>query len=217
LESKPPASFRQPGADQPALEREGSSRSGCSPHAGHPHAGSSPPVRGGRVLSLSNATVGEPGHFIGSPTSTRSSPIRSSALRRSTTFVYTPSRRFQAGARPVACRAPEPPLPRQGVGARLHPAAVHHPDGALDARVEVDVRSDFSVFNWLFWKLHIINSRINWLGDPDLAMGSIMIRERLARRAVLRHQPARRPADHQSRSATSRRDRRANRCSASGT
>src|SRR5918911_3325200 len=33
----------------------------------------------------------------------------------------------------------------------------------------------FSVFNWLFWKLHIINSRINWLGDPELAMGSIMI------------------------------------------
>jgi len=33
----------------------------------------------------------------------------------------------------------------------------------------------FSVFNWLFWKLSIINSRINWLGDPDLAMASISI------------------------------------------
>src|SRR5213079_637577 len=33
----------------------------------------------------------------------------------------------------------------------------------------------FSVFNWLFWKLHIINSRINWLGDPELAMVSISI------------------------------------------
>src|SRR6266446_2645295 len=32
----------------------------------------------------------------------------------------------------------------------------------------------FSVFNWLFWKLSIINSRINWLGDPELAMASIM-------------------------------------------
>jgi len=32
----------------------------------------------------------------------------------------------------------------------------------------------FSVFNWLFWKLSIINSRVNWLGDPDLAMASIM-------------------------------------------
>ena len=33
----------------------------------------------------------------------------------------------------------------------------------------------FSVFNWLFWKLSIINQRINWLGDPELAMGSIML------------------------------------------
>jgi multiple sugar transport system permease protein len=32
----------------------------------------------------------------------------------------------------------------------------------------------FSVFNWLFWKLSIINTRINWLGDPELAMASIM-------------------------------------------
>src|SRR5712691_8436181 len=32
----------------------------------------------------------------------------------------------------------------------------------------------FSVFNWLFWKFSIINSRINWLGDPELAMASIM-------------------------------------------
>src|SRR3954471_23283249 len=31
----------------------------------------------------------------------------------------------------------------------------------------------FSVFNWLFWKLHIITTRINWLGDPNLAMTSI--------------------------------------------
>src|SRR6266576_2632378 len=33
----------------------------------------------------------------------------------------------------------------------------------------------FSVFNWLFWKLSIINSRINWLGDPELAMASVML------------------------------------------
>ena len=31
------------------------------------------------------------------------------------------------------------------------------------------------VFNWLFWKLSIINSRINWLGDPELAMASIIV------------------------------------------
>jgi multiple sugar transport system permease protein len=33
----------------------------------------------------------------------------------------------------------------------------------------------FSVFNWLFWKLSIINTRIGWLSDPDLAMASVML------------------------------------------
>jgi multiple sugar transport system permease protein len=33
----------------------------------------------------------------------------------------------------------------------------------------------FSVLNWTFFKLGLIGSRINWLGDPDLAMASVMI------------------------------------------
>jgi multiple sugar transport system permease protein len=33
----------------------------------------------------------------------------------------------------------------------------------------------FSVFNWLFWKLSIINTRIGWLSDPNLAMASVML------------------------------------------
>lgn len=33
----------------------------------------------------------------------------------------------------------------------------------------------FSVINWTLFQLGIINQRINWLGDPDLAMISIMI------------------------------------------
>lgn len=33
----------------------------------------------------------------------------------------------------------------------------------------------FSVLNWLFYKLGLISSAINWLGDPDLAMLSIII------------------------------------------
>ena len=33
----------------------------------------------------------------------------------------------------------------------------------------------FSVLNWLLFKASIITTRINWLGDPDLAMLSIMI------------------------------------------
>src|SRR5215207_2355218 len=33
----------------------------------------------------------------------------------------------------------------------------------------------FSVLNWVFFKLGLIGGRINWLGDPDLAMLSIMV------------------------------------------
>jgi multiple sugar transport system permease protein len=33
----------------------------------------------------------------------------------------------------------------------------------------------FSVLNWLFYKMGLISSAINWLGDPDLAMLSIII------------------------------------------
>ncbi|MBM3490743.1 MAG: sugar ABC transporter permease [Alphaproteobacteria bacterium] len=33
----------------------------------------------------------------------------------------------------------------------------------------------FSVLNWLLWKLGIIDARINWLGDPDLALWSVMV------------------------------------------
>jgi multiple sugar transport system permease protein len=33
----------------------------------------------------------------------------------------------------------------------------------------------FSVLNWTFFRLGLINARINWLGDPELAMLSVMI------------------------------------------
>src|SRR5216683_432072 len=33
----------------------------------------------------------------------------------------------------------------------------------------------FSVLNWLLYHLGLITGRINWLGDPDLAMISIII------------------------------------------
>ncbi|QQS11674.1 MAG: sugar ABC transporter permease [Rhodospirillales bacterium] len=33
----------------------------------------------------------------------------------------------------------------------------------------------FSVINWALFKVGLIEQRINWLGDPDLAMASIMI------------------------------------------
>jgi multiple sugar transport system permease protein len=33
----------------------------------------------------------------------------------------------------------------------------------------------FSVINWLLFQLGIIKQRINWLGDPDLALASVMV------------------------------------------
>ncbi len=33
----------------------------------------------------------------------------------------------------------------------------------------------FSVLNWLLFQLHLISGRINWLGDPNLAMVSVII------------------------------------------
>jgi multiple sugar transport system permease protein len=33
----------------------------------------------------------------------------------------------------------------------------------------------FSVLNWLFFKLGLISGRVNWLGNPDLAMMSVII------------------------------------------
>src|SRR5262249_49869339 len=33
----------------------------------------------------------------------------------------------------------------------------------------------FSVINWTLYRLGLITSRINWLGDPDLAMISVII------------------------------------------
>lgn len=33
----------------------------------------------------------------------------------------------------------------------------------------------FSVFNWILFRLDVIHGRINWLGDPDLALISVII------------------------------------------
>ncbi|HET7365548.1 MAG TPA: sugar ABC transporter permease [Burkholderiales bacterium] len=127
-------------------------------------------------LSLSNSTVGEPGHFIGLANFHKifaDSIFRTAALN---TFVYT-------GITTVF---------KLALGLWLAMLLNRHFRGKAWVRAFIllpfiipTVLSTlawkwmfdptFSVFNWLFWKLHIINSRINWLGDPDLAMTSIMI------------------------------------------
>ena len=83
---------------------------------------------------------------------------------------------FKLGARALARDAAEPALQVQGVHPRLHPAAVHHPDGAVDLRLEVDVRPDLQRAELdALPDLGVIRRPINWLGDGDLAMLSIII------------------------------------------
>ena len=116
--------------------------------------------------------------------------------------LYGRHHRLQAGARAVAGHAAQPQFPRQGLHPRLHPAALHHPDRALDLRLEVDVRPDIQRP-----QLAALPSRPDH--RPDQLAGRSgprddldHRRQHLARGAVLRHQPARRPADHQPRTAT---------------
>ena len=59
----------------------------------------------------------------------------------------------------------------------------------------------FSVLNWMLFHAGIIHTRINWLGDPGHGHGVGDHRQCLARRAVLRDQPAGRTADDQPRTA----------------
>jgi multiple sugar transport system permease protein len=127
-------------------------------------------------LSVTNSMVGEPGHFIGLKNFAKifdDSIFRTAALN---TIVYTAittvfklalglwlalllNRSFRGKAWVRAFI--------------LLPFIIPTVLSTLAWKWMFD--PTFSVFNWLFWKLHIISSRINWLGDPDLAMTSVMI------------------------------------------
>ena len=133
------------------------------------------PFARGVWLSLTNSVVGVPGDFIGLKNFVKlwnDSIFRTAALN---TFVYT-------GVTTVF---------KLALGLWLAVLLNRHFRGKAWVRAFIllpfiipTVLSTlawkwmfdptFSVFNWLFWKLSIINSRINWLGDPDLAMASIM-------------------------------------------
>jgi multiple sugar transport system permease protein len=133
------------------------------------------PFARGVWLSLTNSVVGVPGDFIGLKNFVKlwnDSIFRTAALN---TFVYT-------GVTTVF---------KLALGLWLALLLNRHFRGKAWVRAFIllpfiipTVLSTlawkwmfdptFSVFNWLFWKLSIINARINWLGDPDLAMASIM-------------------------------------------
>jgi multiple sugar transport system permease protein len=133
------------------------------------------PFARGVWLSLTNSVVGVPGDFIGLKNFVKlwnDSIFRTAALN---TFVYT-------GVTTVF---------KLALGLWLAILLNRHFRGKAWVRAFIllpfiipTVLSTlawkwmfdptFSVFNWLFWKLWIINARINWLGDPELAMASIM-------------------------------------------
>jgi multiple sugar transport system permease protein len=133
------------------------------------------PFARGVWLSLTNAVVGEPGHFVGLQNFAKiwdDSIFRTTVLN---TFVYT-------GVTTVF---------KLALGLWLALLLNRHFRGKAWVRAFIllpfiipTVLSTlawkwmfdptFSVFNWLFWKLSLINSRINWLGDPELAMASVM-------------------------------------------
>jgi len=126
-------------------------------------------------LSLTNATVGEPGGYIGLKNFDKiwhDSIFRTAALN---TFVYT-------GITTVF---------KLALGLWLALLLNRHFRGKAWIRAFIllpfiipTVLSTlawkwmfdptFSVLNWLFWKLSIINTRIGWLSDPDLAMGCVI-------------------------------------------
>ena len=126
-------------------------------------------------LSLSNATVGEPGVFVGLKNFAKiwnDSIFRTAAFN---TFVYT-------GVTTVF---------KLALGLWLALLLNRHFRGKAWIRAFIllpfiipTVLSTlawkwmfdptFSVLNWLFWKVSIINTRIGWLSDPDLAMGCVI-------------------------------------------
>jgi multiple sugar transport system permease protein len=126
-------------------------------------------------LALSDARVGEPGEFVGLKNFAKiwnDSIFRTAALN---TFVYT-------GVTTVF---------KLALGLWLALLLNRHFKGKAWIRAFIllpfiipTVLSTlawkwmfdptFSVLNWLFWKLSIINSRIGWLSDPDLAMGCVI-------------------------------------------
>ena len=163
----------------------------------------------GVVLSVTDTKVGVPGRFVGLHNFVISGerqhlPRRGVEHRR----LYGGRHRLQIGARPVARLAAEPQLPRQGFDARLHLAALHHSDGAVDLRLEVDVRSDFQrhQLDALPPRHHHAAHQLAGRSHSRAHLGHH--RQCLARRALLRDQPARGIADHQSRAQRGGGDRR---------
>jgi multiple sugar transport system permease protein len=130
----------------------------------------------GVLLSMSSARVGVPGEFVGLANFAKlwNDPIFARAVAN--TFLYTAVTTVL----------------KLGLGLWLAVLLNRHFRGKALVRAFIllpfiipTVLSTFawkwmfdptfSVLNWTFFKLGLIGGRINWLGDPDLAMLSIMV------------------------------------------
>jgi multiple sugar transport system permease protein len=130
----------------------------------------------GVLLSLSDAKVGDPGHFVGLDNFVKlwNDGIFWTSVWN--TFWYT-------GVTTVF---------KLGLGLWLAMLLNRHFRGKAIVRAFILLPfiiptvlstfawkwmfdSTFSVINWALFKLGIIHLPINWLGDPQLAMGSIMV------------------------------------------
>jgi len=124
---------------------------------------------------VTNTKVGVPGEFVGLANFVK---IWNDGIFRVRGLQHLPLHAFITRCSnwrsPVAGAAAHRHF-RGKACARLHPAAVHHPDGAVDLRLEMMFDPTFSVLYWVLFKLGIITGRVNWLGDPELAMVSIII------------------------------------------
>ena len=163
----------------------------------------------GIMLSVTDTKVGVPGHFVGLQNFDQCLERRHLS-RRGVEHLRLHGRRdhLQTGARPVAGGAAEPPFQGQGLHPGLHPVAVHHSDGAVDPRLEMDVRSDLQRDQLGAVPARADRSPHQLAGRSRSGTDFGDHRQCLARRSVLRDQPSRRVADDQPRIARGRGDRR---------
>ena len=163
----------------------------------------------GVLLAVTDTKVGIEGNFVGLDNFEKLWNDSIFHVAVYNTFLYTfVTTVFKLALGLWLALLVEPAFPGQGVRARLHPAAVYHPDGSFDLRLEVDVRSHLqrpeldAVPSRADTRSHQLARRPR-SGD-DLGDN----RQYLARRAVLRDHAARRVADDQSRIARGRGNRR---------
>ena len=134
------------------------------------------PFARGVWLSLTNTVVGEPGHFVGLKNFYKifdDSIFRTAAIN---TFVYTAITTVLKLALGLWLALL---LNRHFRGKSwvrafiLLPFIIPTVLSTLAWKWMFD--PTFSVLNWSLLRLHAITGRINWLGDPELAMISVMI------------------------------------------